>query len=86
MEKKREPGYYKMYVELYRRSKSGYAVYLCSHFEGELFNLVKPTMEDSKKTFSTLMWGRDSWEERSGEFNGLRQNLVLLMAAMNNEL
>jgi hypothetical protein len=63
--------------------------------EREFFMMVKPTEIDRdnlvKEGVSTYTWGSGvpSTEERKyvfHEFTPLRQNIVLLMAAMNNEL
>lgn len=67
-------------------------VYLCNearagHINIDLLKLFKPTYEeagDHRHCF--YAWG-EQWDEgAAGYFNDFRQNVVLLMAAMNGEL
>lgn len=77
--------YWDKYCTLTNAAQGGDWIYLCTEFKGyELFELMKPTSHD--EVVSDDYWGRADWEEQTGEFNGLRQNLVLLMCALNNEL
>lgn len=75
------------------RSTSG----LCDYFEdskhADLFLLMKPTEKDyaelREKGLSTYVWASGKSLGQPGcyyRFNGLRQNIVLFMAAMNGEL
>lgn len=84
------------YLEFYKKCLlDGYLPYsgLCACFGGNdaYFQLVMPKYFDSKYEY----WGNDYREKYSyditsfvweREFNPLRQNIVLLMAAMNGEL
>jgi hypothetical protein len=69
---------------------------LCDLFDtdkrnySELFDLMKPTESDffqlQLESKNIYCWASDSNEYKWFEFTPLRQNIVLLMAAMNNEL
>ena len=67
---------------------------LCDYFgEDSLFQLIIPTNEDfnqlESEGKSTYLWASDLLWNDDREFytfNPLRQNIVLFMAAMNNEL
>lgn len=56
----------------------------------QILETIRPTIEDLKRLkkhgHNTNYWGSGSAETKMGEFTPLRQNLVLLMAALNNEL
>lgn len=56
----------------------------------ELMDLISPSVQDKSKLLredkDALFWGSDSLSENRYVFTPLRQNLVLLMAALNNEL
>jgi hypothetical protein len=74
-------------AKLYRRS-----IFLCSIYEDDdLFTLFKPTDKELDKHategYSTYAWGEPHKPAGgiAGHFTPLRQNIVLLMAAMNNE-
>jgi hypothetical protein len=57
---------------------------------GYLHILVHPTRKDYLEMYSNNLnmpyWGSDSHESKVYEFTPLRQNLLLLIAAMNDEL
>lgn len=62
---------------------------LCYWFnQSDIFILVAPSDEEmdalSMQGLPAVYWGREKFSERG--FTDLRQNLVLLMCAMNNEL
>lgn len=65
---------------------------LCQNFEKEKyfnkkFELFIPTKDEKEKLFAGAYWAEDDNPMFLGEFFGpTRQNIVLLMAAMNNEL
>lgn len=67
---------------------------LCREFnpdkQNHLFFLIQPTRDDftmiSCEDKDWLFWGSDDWEELEGVFTPLRQNIVLLLACLNNEL
>jgi hypothetical protein len=50
--------------------------------EDELINLFRPYEAE----ILTPWWGSGSDNPMRGEFNDVRQNIVLLLAAMNNQL
>lgn len=56
----------------------------------DLHVLIEPTYPDlhelDNKGHHISYWGSDSSESKIYEFTPLRQNLLLLIAAMNNEL
>ena len=56
----------------------------------DLFQLIKPTDEDIDKLYGegkpVVWWGMGDFEHSTYEFSPLRQNLILLMAALNGEL
>lgn len=81
--------YWDRYCDLTDHAAVGGEVFLCRAYRGyELIELLTPRSEDDFDDCpSTIYWGRESYEnEKGGAFNGLRQNIALLMAAMNNEL
>lgn len=67
---------------------------LCNHYGDyehlELMTFISPNSKEKDELFwqnnSHLFWGSDSHKENRYVFTPLRQNLVLLMAALNNEL
>lgn len=64
---------------------------LCSAFKGEPeFDLVKPNRDDKLRLDTeskcAVWWGSDQIGTGLNDFTPLRQTLVLLMAALNNEL
>jgi len=67
---------------------------LCSalptKLKGVIFTTVIPTknniLELGEKGKPTSFWGRENWRYNESTFTPLRQTLVLLMAALNNEL
>lgn len=64
---------------------------LCDAFrDDELFELINPTDQDvyelEKEGLNTFCWASGSSDCCFHEFTPLRQNIVLLMAAMNGEL
>lgn len=73
-------------------SQYPFATNLCSVFNGAdpIFRLVCPTNSDLVELDSERLpicyWGRGGWSWGVFEYSPLRQNLVLLMCAMNNEL
>lgn len=73
-------------------SGKGYNGGLCAIFgKDKQFKLLKPLTEDELETRPIWgYWGCDGYSlgvfELSVEFTPLRQNIVLLMAALNGEL
>ena len=66
---------------------------LCQNFEfsyPELWYFVCPTQEDllqlKEEGCSTVYWGNPIWDSGRGKMTPLRQNIVLLLACLNNEL
>ncbi len=64
---------------------------LCDAFEkDELFKLIKPTNDDlhilAKENKSLFTWASGTNSYNFCKFTPLRQNIVLLMACLNNEL
>jgi len=64
---------------------------LCREFgHEELFLLMEPAYTDDVRLqnnrMSTIYWASDSIQCHLGLFTPLRQNIVLFMAAMNDEL
>lgn len=70
---------------------------LCQHFEWQdkfsEFRLMMPTRNDLHELFknnhNVTWWASDTsnpYNKEVGEFNTLRQTIVLFMAAMNDEL
>lgn len=63
---------------------------LCFCGMGELFELMHPIVEDieelKRHDLPCTWWARGGWEYTISEYTPLRQNIVLLMAAMNGEL
>lgn len=57
---------------------------------GQLLDLFRPTKEDRLQLIAGRMpcgyWGRESFYIEHGTFTPRRQTIVLLMAAINNEL
>lgn len=53
-------------------------------------NIVEPTIENIRdlrgEGKSSTYWGSDSYLYKTEEFTELRQTIILLMAALNNEL
>lgn len=95
--KKNKPKYLTLYYEWAQSKKLPCRWGLCREFEPfyapndhPLFKLIKPTGRDKRNLrkygFTDEYWGSDSVGCMFGEFTPLRQNLVLLMAALNNEL
>lgn len=96
--KKNEPKYLKLYKEWMEAGKMPEPG-LCAKFSDVFgwtlkkyphFDLIKP--DDREKIrldingLAPSYWGSDSSQELKYIFTPLRQNLVLLMAALNNEL
>lgn len=54
--------------------------------ESKFFLLIEPTNEEACLMPSPAYWGRESDAYVGGKFSPLRQNLVLLICAMNGEL
>lgn len=93
--KKNKPKYLKYYREWMKAGRMPYEG-LCSTLFDDLskgfseFYTIFPTSKDlsrlKKKGLSWIYWGSDSGDWQEFVFTPLRQNLVLLMAALNNEL
>jgi len=87
--------YYKEWMET-DLPKAGLCNSLPSNlYKSKAFNLVKPTVKDlaklGEKGYSSLFWGSDinlysPFYQRYSRFNELRQTLILLAAAINDEL
>lgn len=89
MKNKKTP-YLDLYLEWHHRGKV--ANFLCTYFgkNNELFSLLKPTSEEKWNHYEEG-WCMYAWGERNDDsdtlmFTDLRQNIILLMAAMNDEL
>lgn len=70
-------------------SKGGHSVIgLCSTVlvHEPLFDLITPTDQDLFDNHSRLFWAREDVIYAHGKMSPLRQNLILLMCAMNGEL
>lgn len=87
--KKYLPIYYKWMKRQRMEECSG----LCDLFDyGDYdeFDLLKPTDSDIDRLiadgYSSFCWGSGQKQDMFFVFTPLRQNIVLLMAAMNNEL
>lgn len=52
----------------------------------EIFSLIEPSSYEIEHRRDWLYWGSNSVHSEQYVFTPLRQNLVLLMAALNNEL
>jgi hypothetical protein len=83
----------KKYLEFYNQCvDSGWCPFLCNHFGSAepLFSLFVPNkqemMEHLNDGFESFAWGSMVAEDDGQRFNAFRQNIVLFMAAMNNEL
>lgn len=85
------------YMELYNQCmktgkmpENGLCNALPKVLKGKYFELIKPTDEDFISLLINgepgIFWGRESMNYRTNDFTHLRQTLVLLMAALNNEL
>lgn len=78
------------YWDLHCDLTFGESPWLCQHFDNDdkLFDLVNPTADDFRELerhgMPTVMWGRGSFDEVG--YTSLRQNLILFICAMNNEL
>jgi hypothetical protein len=80
------------YLDIYYGWHADKCAYFMCHFFGkhnELFTLFVPTEEELEyhieEGYGYAAWGvKDS--DASYTFTDLRQNIILLMAAMNNEL
>jgi hypothetical protein len=66
----------------------GQLVGLCSMFRTEIDYFAELELNDlfEPKRYKMPWWASGSSSPKLGEFTPLRQNIVLLMAAMNNEL
>ncbi len=95
--KKNKPKYLKIYYEWMKEERLPHGHGLCREFWDNVndkpqtfLEMVSPTDRDIKildnKYSHTEYWGSDSVYRLEGVFTPLRQNLVLLMAALNNEL
>lgn len=95
MKKNKKPGkYLAFYMECSRRRKMKYTG-LCHAFKDHMemdypeFELIKPTDEERARLwpeFNPTWWGSGTEWQELHKFTPLRQTLVLLMAALNNEL
>jgi hypothetical protein len=80
----------KKYFELYEAwMEQDYFPFLCHVFkDDELFSLFIPSEDEiiqhSKDGFANLAWG--AHESDTSKASPLRQNIVLFLAAMNEEL
>ena len=95
--KKRKTKYLDLYYEWHKKG----AEFMCNYFsntkcsivyefpEHPTFMLFLPTPEELNEHVADG-YGRSSWgvrdTDRSNKFTDLRQNVILFMAAMNNEL
>lgn len=52
----------------------------------KIFSLIEPPSYEIERGKDWYYWGSDSVHSKEYIFTPLRQNLVLLMAALNNEL
>lgn len=64
---------------------------LCRHFSGTIiFELIEPNPEELQRHMNDgggmYFWGRNTQEEANHEFGTLRQTIILLCAAINDEL
>lgn len=85
--KKKYLSLYEKWMKAGKMPKAG----LCYIFKYDsLFKMMEPTFIDginlAKESLPVTFWGKGSWQYRHGAFSPLRQNIVLFMAAMNNEL
>ena len=94
--KKNKPHYLKLYYE-WMETGLPHGRGLCLEFENEydlyssdLLDEISPTENDLNKLVKSglnpLHWGSNDAHGLYGIFTPLRQNIVLLMAALNNEL
>lgn len=96
--KKNKPKYLKYYYKWMKLGELPHGRGLCCEFGWEddraaetiLDDYLYPTAKDEKALikigYDTLHWGSDAPDKQLGVFTPLRQTLVLLMAALNNEL
>lgn len=93
--KKNKPFYLAAYANWMKTKRLPHGWGLCREFEwlgakDPFLKLVKPTYKDKmrlkKEGVSCNYWGSETDSARYGAFTPLRQTLVLLMAALNNEL
>lgn len=97
--KKNKPKYLSLYYEWMKNEQMG-SDSLCNFFTdaecNELpqykeFTFIKPTTRDHNRNrndpdFNWVYWGSGQEQALRWQFTPLRQTLVLLMAALNNEL
>lgn len=96
--KKNDPKYLSLYYRWMENEQMGDDC-LCNFFldntskprsEYREFELINPTEDDlsdiQRKRLNNVYWGSGEGEALRWQFTPLRQNLVLLMAALNNEL
>lgn len=92
--KKNKPKYLKLYREWVKPKGFLQTGSICMEFNYRYhypeYSLIEPTSADIKKIkragHDAAYWGSGNYSIRWGIFTPLRQNLVLLMAALNNEL
>lgn len=95
--KENKPKYLKLYKKWMKDQRLPHGRGLCYELanlydkHGEaLLDLLSPTSDDDDSLrdnwLETRHWGSDAPDKQLGVFTPLRQNLVLLMAALNNEL
>lgn len=84
------------YIEFYEQCMatgkmpdSGLCFALPPELNGEILDMVKPTIEDREvlrnEGSPVNYWGNESYANRLSSFTPLRQTLVLLMAAIAGE-
>ena len=90
----KKPMYLKYYKEWMKDEKLP-SFSLCFSLPEKLrmnkyFNLIKPTNDDlinlSDENKNLVYWGSDSYHVKMFQFTELRQTLLLIAAALNNEL
>jgi hypothetical protein len=85
-----ESKYLKLYYEWMEYPNHSW--FLCHVFgkHDELLNLMSPNDieldEHAADGYARYAWGSRQGDTKTAQFNELRQNIVLFMAAMNNEL
>lgn len=91
--KKKPYKYLKLYREWMKTGEMSYAgLCLAIPSDGKLFfkTMFKPTtqelIEHEKDGYGTCYWGRKKGAESAFAFTPFRQNIILFLAAMNNEL
>ncbi len=87
--------YFEKFIEFsHRRPEEAedQQIYLCHEFKDDKYFqfLFKPTTDKEieqhvRDGYARYAWG-ESLSDADGKFTPLRQNIVLFMAAMNNEL